>query len=252
MTKAEDTRKARALSKVAGARSKLDRATVEKTAATKALNEAMIAARDVGLKAVEIATVAGVSPERVTQVAPAIKAPAPRAHAQKDVPVDSRVTVDADVPTLAGHGLAEGRGLSGIVSTRKRRPYGKVTVFYRDGIGRVVSEGDGRAIYLGYPDANSVAGILRTVEQNLPDVAEVRVYLTGETPAVTNGNATKAEAVREWALELGAYRRGAAACNCASCAPPPTPGARRRTTWPTLLCRCSGSATTARASRSRS
>ena len=107
MTKAEDTRKARALSKVADARSKLDRATVEKTAATKALNEAMIAARDVGLKAVEIATVAGVSPERVTQVAPAIKAPAPRAHAQKDVPVDSRVTVDADVPTLAGHGLAE-------------------------------------------------------------------------------------------------------------------------------------------------
>lgn len=190
-----------ALAKVGKCRAALTKATKAKAGATTDFHKAIVAARDAGITTAEIATVAGVSRERVTQLAPVAKAPRPRVDAGNEAPTVSRAASVATVPSLDDHAIREGDGLSGIVTARKRVPYGKVTMFYRDGFGVVVENGGTRNVWLGWPDHdNTVAGILATVEGALPDAGRVRVLLTGATPAPAHGSATHAEAVREWAL----------------------------------------------------
>lgn len=202
------TKQDRALAKVGKARGALTVAVKQLAGARSDFHAAVVAARDAGCSSNEIAPVAGVTRERVTQLAPVAKAPRPRSQAQKDVPTGSRVSDPGTVPTLADHELGEGDGLSGIVSTRKRTRYGKATMFYRDGFG-VVVESALRNVWLGWPDAdNTIDGILTTVTVGCPDAELVRVYITGPTPAVAGGSATQAEAVREWALSEWETRPG--------------------------------------------
>lgn len=189
------------LRKLGRARTALTTATHQLTAARKDFNAAVVAARDAGCSSAEIAPVAGVSRERVTQIAPVAKAPRPRSQAQKDVPAGSRAGGPDTVPTLDDHKLGEGDGLSGIVSARKRTRYGKATMFYRDGLGVLVEPDRLRNVWLGWPDhENTIDGILTTVLYGCPDAETVRVFVTGPAPFLAGGSATQAESVREWAL----------------------------------------------------
>lgn len=193
-------RQDQALTKVAASRVKLTAAVKAKGAAQLAFTKAIVAARDAGLSSAEIAPVAGVSRERVTQIAPVAQAPKPRAQAGKTGAGDSRAAAEPVVPTIAGHKADTGNGLSGVVTARKRTPYGKHTMFYRDGFGVVVERDGTRNAWLGYPDhENTIAGILTTVQLGMPDAAAVRVYVTGPAP-FADGPGTQVERVSAWAM----------------------------------------------------
>lgn len=206
MTRRQD----QALALVGKTRTALDQATAAKTTATQEFHAAIVAARDAGLDTGQIAPVAGVSRARVTQIAPVAIAPMPRAQAGKNTCADSRDAESSHVPTIAEHSADTNHGLSGFVSARKRTPYGRVTMFYRDGFGVVVEGRETRNAWLGWPDhENTIDGIITTAVSATRE--DVRVYVTGAAPFLENGAATQAEAVREWALTVPMGGQGWAA-----------------------------------------
>lgn len=133
----------------------------------------IVRAVDAGVRPAEVARVAGVSPGRVSQIAPVAKAPETRSHAGKK---RAGVSCDATPDTVPAF-PSTAPTLSGIVTTRQRRPYGKRTRF-------VV--------------AAPVPEVLALVRAT--DADQVRVYLTGARPLDASGGASLAEQVRAWAL----------------------------------------------------
>lgn len=161
------------LAAVERARASLTRASKAQTAARKAFHEAIRAAVDAGVPSADVARVAGVSKARVSQVAPVTTVPETPIHAQETAESSVRVN---DPDTVRG--LPDtGENLSGIVSLRRRTPYGRETVFL--------------------PGSLPLADILAA---SLAREAG-RVYLTGPAPMDTSTGATQAEAVRAWAMQ---------------------------------------------------
>jgi hypothetical protein len=159
----------RAAGKVARAEAALEKART-------GLTDAVVTAVDAGCASVEVARVAGVTPARVSQLAPVPKAvPAP-IHAQKNGAEAMRADETDDVPTLAATG---GDTLSGVASVRQRRRYGSPTLF------------------LDTRTAPKLSDVLRRLVGQ-PEVA--RVYLCGPAPMDASTGATKAEQVRAWAM----------------------------------------------------
>lgn len=148
-----------------------------------------------GVSSAAIATVAGVTPGRVSQIAPR---PKPRdtpvqAGKKRDAPV--RVTSPDTVPTLPAADVAT---LSGYASVRQVKPYGRQTAFYDTRTGVAVTE-QGERIVGPSRAAGTVADVLAMVSVATRPVG--RVFLVGPAPLDTSAGATQAEAVRAWAIE---------------------------------------------------
>ena len=165
-------RQEQTLDKLRGYRDELAKLTKAVKRAQVKRDEWVTRAVDAGVTPAEVARVAGVSRGRVSQIAPVPKAPEPRVYAQKKGDTGSCVADPDTVPTLPDTSTPV---LSGVVSTRQRRPYGKETIFLApmavcDVLAAALARGAGR------------------------------VYLTGARPADPDGGATIAEQVRAWAL----------------------------------------------------
>lgn len=159
--------------------------------ATAVRDEAIREAIAAGFSYPEVATVAGVSRQRVYQIAPRAEVVRTPVHAQKNTPASVCVTDSDTVPSLPDT-LREWR--SGIASTRERRPLGRPTRFYDVETGRVVDE-SGAVVVGESSDPGTLADVLGAAAGK-----ESRIYLTGPAPFDTSGGATQAEAVRAWAL----------------------------------------------------
>lgn len=197
-----ERRQAEALAKVRKYRAELTKATKAHAAAQRRLTEWITKAVDSGVTGAEVARVAGVSRGRVSQIAPVAKAALAPVHAEKKGDEPVRVNDPATVPSLPATPAGM---LSGIVSTRQRRPYGRTTMFYdvRDGSAElprcaVVP------VHLGGMEPGSIAHILYTATEVAPRASggEVpgRVFLVGPPPLDPDAGVSQLEQVRAWAL----------------------------------------------------
>ena len=168
--------------------------TAERRAAAR-YQAAILAARNAGVPLAEVARVARVSKGRVVQVAPSAGTLGHARQARKQAPVAVRVAPEDTLPTLAGTG--EG-GLSGVVSVRERRRYGRATMFYDVGTGAACTEAGVMIPGDSGPDAGTLGDVLAACRMG--DEVPRRVFLTGPTPLDLSGGATHAEAVRAWTL----------------------------------------------------
>jgi hypothetical protein len=173
-------RQEQTLARLAEQRDELARLTKASKRVQRKRDEWIVRAVDAGVRPAEVARVAGVSAGRVSQIAPVPKAPEARVYAQKKGGDALCVTDPDTVPTLPA---TLSPALSGVASTRQRRPYGKATLFVQPG---------------------PVAEVLREVAASTSMPAahdyQVRVFLVGARPSDPAGGATIAEQVRAWAL----------------------------------------------------
>lgn len=181
------------LGRVAEASEVLAEARAAVDAATESWTTAIRDAVAAGEKPADVARVAGVSRQRVNQIAPVPEGVRTPVHAQKNAPASVCVADAVTVPVLPDT-LGDWR--SGRASTRERHPYGKRTAFYDVSTGRLVDE-SGTVLVGPSREPGGLVDVLAAV-----DAARFqgRVYLTGPMPFDTSGGATQAEAVRAWAL----------------------------------------------------
>lgn len=160
---------------------------------------AIRAAVSIGLGTREVARVAGVSPARVSALAPRASTVQTRFHAHESVDEHSCVTDSGTVPEVPG---ADVPLLSGLTTVRRRQPYGRQTAFYATDTGAMVTEQGERVEPIAGAAPGSVAHVVGMVEAAgaLLGRAIGRVYLTGPAPLDTSRGATIAEAVRSWAM----------------------------------------------------
>lgn len=155
------------------ARKAAERADTTREALHAAIRDAVAA----GVSSAEVADVAGVSRARVSQLAPVPSTCETRIHAQKkgDAPV---CVTDADtVPVLPATPAGT---LSGRVSQRQTRPYGRPTMFW-----------DTR-----WERGTDVGVILAAALE----AGAARVMLVGPAPLDPSTGATQPEQVRAWAF----------------------------------------------------
>jgi hypothetical protein len=171
-------RQEQTLARLAEQRDELARLTKASKRVQRKRDEWIVRAVDAGVRPAEVARVAGVSAGRVSQIAPVPKAPEARVYAQKKGGDALCVTDPDTVPSLPA---TLSPALSGVASTRQRRPYGRMTMFRTPA---------------------SVAEILADLMRDpvWGGVDSLRIYLTGVRPADPAGGATIAEQVRAWAL----------------------------------------------------
>lgn len=134
---------------------------------------AILAAVLDGVKPAEVARASGVTPARVSQLAPVKNVSDTVIHAQEEARSASGVKGEDTVPRLPDTFTG-----SGIVTQRRRMPYGKRTIFR-----------DTRAGF------DSIPAILADAEAT----GATRVLLSGPAPVDYSTGATKAEATRAWA-----------------------------------------------------
>lgn len=168
-----EKRQEASLEKLAGLAADVAKAKTALDKVTRKRDEWITRCVDAGVVPAEVARVAGVSRGRVSQIAPVPKGPKTRVYAQKKGAAALCVTDPATVPTLPDTSAPL---LSGVASVRQRRPYGRATRF-------------------AAPDS-----VYRVLHDTGPEVGSSRVFLVGRPPFDPDAGATRAEAVRAWAL----------------------------------------------------
>lgn len=161
--------------------------------ASRAMVAAVKAARKAGVPRGVVATAAGVSGARVSQMCGDEDTPGHAADAQKKGPPVLRV-----LPADTLRTLPDTVTRSGLTSVRERRPYARATMFYDVATGAACMESGAMVPGDSGPDVGSLADVLAAC-QMAPE-APARVYLTGPTPFAPQMGATRAEGVRAWAL----------------------------------------------------
>ncbi len=168
--------------------------------ASSALQAAVVSARKAGVPVAVVAETAGVSKGRVSQIAADDDDDGHGSHAQKKALASVRVADGDTVPVVSDTAVVVHPGL---VSVRERRRYARATMFYDVASGAACMASGAMVPGAAGDEPGSLAEVLAAVSAAEPE-AVARVYLTGPPPWSAEGGATRAEAVRAWALSTPA------------------------------------------------